>query len=44
MTSGANPGDAMEIVGSARGISVPETLAQRQWTEQLLPGLSVPKS
>ena len=26
------------------GISVPETLAQRQWTEQLLSSLSVPKS
>ena len=44
MTSGASPGEAMQIVSSARGISVPETLAQRQWTEQLLTGLSVPKS
>ena len=44
MTSGASPGESMQIVSSARGISVPETLAQRQWTEQLLSSLSVPKS
>ena len=44
MASGTSPGDAMQIVSSARGVSVPETLAQRQWTEQLLSGLSVPKS
>ena len=44
MTSGASPEEAMRIVSSARGISVPETLAQRQWTEQLLSGLLVPKS
>ena len=44
MTSGASPEEAMQIVSSARGISVPETLAQRQWTEQLLSALPVPKS
>lgn len=43
MTSGAGPAEAMQIVSSARGVAVPETLAQRQWTEQLLSGLSVPK-
>ena len=41
MTSGASPREAMRIVSSARGISVPETLAQRQWIEQLLSGISV---
>jgi protein-tyrosine phosphatase len=44
MTSGASPAEAMRIVSSVRGIPVPETLAQREWTEQLLSGLSVPKS
>jgi len=44
MSSGASAGEAIQIVSSARGIPVPETLAQRQWAEQLLSGLSVPKS
>ena len=35
MTSGASPEQAMQIVGSARGISIPETVEQRQWTQQL---------
>ena len=35
IASGTSPREAMNIVSSARGISVPETTEQRQWTEQL---------
>lgn len=44
MISGTSPGEAMRIVSAARGIPVPETPVQREWAEQLLSGLSVPKS
>ena len=44
MTSGGSSEEATQIVSSAGGISVPETFGQRQWTEQLLSGLSVPKN
>ena len=43
MTSGAAPEEAIQVVSSARGITVPETLEQRQWTKQLPSGLSVTK-
>jgi len=35
MNSGIKPDEAMQIVSSARGISVPETPEQRRWIEKL---------
>lgn len=35
VNSGVKPGEAMRIVSSARGVSVPETREQRAWLEQL---------
>lgn len=35
VNSGINMGEAMQIVSSARGVSVPETREQRAWLEQL---------
>jgi protein-tyrosine phosphatase len=44
MASGASPEEAMQIVGSARGISIPETLEQRRWTQQLPSQFTATKS
>jgi protein-tyrosine phosphatase len=33
--AGASPADAIQAVSSARGLSIPETPAQRQWVEGL---------
>jgi protein-tyrosine phosphatase len=44
MTSGASPEHAMQVVGSARGISTPETVEQRRWIQQLSPQFTVTKS
>lgn len=44
IAAGTSPDEAMQIVSSARGISVPETTDQRRWTEQLLAGLAVTKN
>jgi len=35
MTSGAGLEEALRLVGSARGVEVPETSGQRAWAEQL---------
>lgn len=35
INSGGKAGEAMQIAGSARGVSVPETSEQRAWLEQL---------
>ena len=35
VNSGVKLGEAMQIVSSARGVSVPETAGQRTWLEQL---------
>lgn len=35
MSAGVKAGDAVQIVGLARGVSVPETTEQRAWLEQL---------
>jgi len=35
MSSGIKANEAMQIVSSARGISVPETPEQRRWIEEL---------
>jgi protein-tyrosine phosphatase len=35
VNSGVKAGEAMQIVSSARGVSVPETREQRAWLEQL---------
>lgn len=40
MTSGARTEEAIQVVSSARGMTIPETLEQRQWTQQLPSGLS----
>ena len=44
IAAGTKPDQAMQIVGAARGISVPETAEQRQWTERLPFGLAVSRS
>jgi protein-tyrosine phosphatase len=44
IAAGTSPEEAMQIVSSARGISVPETTEQRRWTERLLSGLAVSKN
>ena len=44
IAAGKSPEEAMQIVSSARGISVPETTEQRRWTEKLPSGLAVSKS
>ena len=41
IAAGTSPDEAMQIVSSARGISVPETTEQRRWTERLPSGLAV---
>lgn len=43
MNSGIEADEAIEIVSSARGISVPETPAQRRWIEKLSSRLAVAK-
>jgi protein-tyrosine phosphatase len=43
MSSGIKPDEAMQIVSSARGISVPETREQRRWIEKLPPRVPVVK-
>jgi protein-tyrosine phosphatase len=35
ISSGIEPNEAMQIVSSARGVSVPETPEQRRWIEKL---------
>lgn len=35
MSSGIKAAEAMQIVSTARGVSVPETLEQRRWIEKL---------
>ena len=45
VSSGISVGEAMQIVSSARGVSVPETREQRVWLEELpshVPVTSVP--
>jgi protein-tyrosine phosphatase len=42
VSSGLHPQSAIETVGSARGISVPETPEQRQWIERLPSHVAVP--
>jgi protein-tyrosine phosphatase len=41
--NGMSPGAAVEIVSAARGISVPETPAQRDWINHYAVGLSATK-
>ena len=43
MTSGVNAEDAIRIVGSARGVEVPETSEQRRWVEHLTSRIPVMK-
>jgi protein-tyrosine phosphatase len=40
---GTSPGAAVEMVSAARGISVPETSAQRDWIDHYAVGLSATK-
>jgi protein-tyrosine phosphatase len=44
IAAGTSPDEAMQIVSSARGISVPETTDQRRWAERLPSGLAATKS
>jgi len=39
MTSGVSPEEAMQVVSSARGVRIPETSQQVQWTQQLPTGI-----
>ena len=43
VTSGASPEEAMQVVSSARGTEVPETLEQRRWMQQLPSRLAITK-
>ncbi|MBI3679765.1 MAG: dual specificity protein phosphatase family protein, partial [Acidobacteria bacterium] len=43
VNSGTNAEEARQIVSSARGISVPETLEQRRWIQQLPARMAVAK-
>lgn len=38
--NGMSPGAALEAASSARGISVPETIEQRDWIERFAPALT----
>ena len=42
VNSGTTAGQAMQIVSSARGVSVPETREQRAWLEELPSRIVVP--
>ena len=44
MTSGAGSNAALRAVSDARGITVPETLEQRRWVEQLSSRIAVTKT
>jgi hypothetical protein len=44
VATGVSPDEALEIVTSARGLTVPETAQQREWIRSLPAGLSVASS